>query len=127
MATVSGSIKRVILYGESFDVFADSEPMRKPTSEKEYKQTSGQTSVITMKKLQVIEGINLSISPIQHDALDERATNNESGQLSCVTADGSTYTTQGTITVGDFSLYNGSAEVSLIPDVEFTIAAGPTT
>ena len=114
MAT-AGSIKRLDVFGISYEVVGDAEPTLKPSVEKEAKATSGDPIIDSTKMVPQMEGITVALTLTQHDDLDQAAADNETGPLAMTNADGKTWRGNGQIAVGDYNAKASTAELTLIP------------
>jgi len=121
MSNLTGSIKRVDVFGIAFDVTADAEPNLKPTTEKEKTATSGAPLIKATKMVGMIEAITLSVTPAQQESLDNDASSNKKGSIALTTANGDTYRDEGTIEIADFSLAAGTCDLTLIPEKKFVL------
>lgn len=113
---VSGSIRKVLINGLSFNAAADGNFAKTPKLEKEAVRHSGGNSIKVTFASGNVEGVKLICTPTEFDTLEGFADELESFSMSYEMADGSTYRSTGHIALDNYESEETSVEVTMIPD-----------
>ena len=113
---VSGSIRKVLINGLSFNAAADANFAKTPKLEKEAIPHSGGNMVKVTNASGQVESVKLTCTPIEHDILEGFADDLNSFSMSYEVADGSVYRTTGTIMLDNYESEENSVEITMIPE-----------
>ena len=114
--SVSGSIRKVLINGLSFNAAADGNFAKMPKLEKEAIRHSGGNMVKYTLAAGNVEGAKLICTPVEFDTLEGFADDLDSFSMSYTMADGSVYRTTGKIMLDNYESEEASVEVTMIPD-----------
>jgi hypothetical protein len=114
--SVSGSIRKVLINGLSFNAAADGNFAKTPKISKEAVPHSGGNMVKYTKASGNVEGVKLICTPTEFDTLEGFADDLESFSMSYEMADGSVYRTTGKIGLDNYESEEHSVEITMIPD-----------
>jgi hypothetical protein len=113
--SVSGSIRKVLLNGLSFDAAGDGNFAKTPRLNKEAVPHSGGNGIKITKVSGNVESVKLICSPVEYEALETLADGLGDFSMSYTQADGSVWRTEGTITLDNYETEENSVEVTMIP------------
>jgi len=123
MGEATGTIRKAVIDGVSFDVMADASiTFLRSNYEKEATPTSGDPLIKMTKRNQNIESLDLGCTPSEMETLSDLANNIDSVPLSLELADTSTYKAVGHINFEGYESETGKITVTLIPTSEWTPA-----
>lgn len=111
-----GTLRKVVLDGQTFDVFADVDVTYNPTKYTiEGVATTGRNLMKRTKRVQTIEGLPLATTPAEMVRLKEMADSLPDKTLSLELADGSVFKAMGQINFENYTSADGKSNVQLIP------------
>ncbi len=114
MAT-TGSIRKVLIDGFSFNAAADANFAKTPQIEKEaIRHSGGNATKVTLASGNV-ESMKLICTPVEYSILEGKAEDNSGFSMSYEMADGSVWRTSGAIVLGNFESEEHSVEITMIP------------
>jgi hypothetical protein len=114
---MSGTLKKVVLDGESYDVPADINiTFKRSNKEKEGIATSGKTMIKITLTAPTIESLGFVVTPAELERLNILADRVTSFPISIELADGSVYKTTGQIMMENYESEEGKASCKIIPD-----------
>lgn len=121
MGQNSGTIRKVVIDGITFDVFADAKgSYNRSKYEIEGQATTGKTMYKMTKRVQVIEGVDLACSPNDRETLAAKSESLADVTLAITWADGSTDRGSGRVKFDKWESDTNKATVDLIPNGEWT-------
>jgi hypothetical protein len=112
---VSGSIRKVLINGLSFNAAADANFAKTPKVEKEAVPHSGGNMVKVTKSSGNVESVKLLCSPTEYETLQGFADELSSFSMSYEQANGDVWRTEGTITLDNYENEENSVEITMIP------------
>ena len=121
-----GSIRSVTFDGIPFDVKEDSD-VSIPISnvEKESMPTSGEPLIVLKKRVRKLEGLNLVVTSQENEILKELDERIEPFAVTVTEADGTSWRcAKAQITTGNRTTQEQTAEVSIIPSVDWEVFTG---
>lgn len=113
---VSGSIRKCLINGLSFNAAADANFAKTPKVEKEAVRHSGGNMVKVTLASGNVEGAKMICTPVEYDTLDGFADDLESFSMSYEMADGSVWRTTGQISLDNYESEEHSVEITMIPE-----------
>ena len=113
--SVSGSIRKVLIDGLSFNAAADANFAKTPKLEKEAMPHSGGNMIKHTKATGNVESGKLLCTPTEYETLEAFADRLDSFPMSYEVADGSVWRTSGTILLGNYETEENSVEITMIP------------
>ena len=117
----SGTLRKCVLAGTSFDVFADvNVTFNRAKFETEGQATTGKTVFKMTKRVQTKEGLTLKCNPSEMEYLNELSDSLADITMSVEYADGSVYKATGRINFENWESETLKATVTLIPSGEWT-------
>ena len=121
MGANSGSLKKLVIDGVTYDVSADAKASLNPSQyDIEGQPTSGDTMFKYTKRIQTITGIDCMLSPSQLDSLRAKADSLADLTLAVTLADGSVYRGTGRIKIDKWESDTNKATIDLIPAQPWT-------
>lgn len=115
MSGISGTPRKFLLDGESFDLVSDSDFTKIPSKyEKEALLTSGDPIIKFKKRTQNIEG-EVACNSKKLQSLKEKAESQADITISVTYADGSVDKGKGHISLDTYSAQDGKVKMTLIP------------
>ena len=119
---IVGSIRSMKLASADIPVMSEAEFKVKPKYETEAKATTGAPVISQEKMVEIVEGVQIDASDKStYATLKGYASSGEILSMSFSTASGDVWSSDGTISLGEFSTKTGVAEISLIPAADWTI------
>ena len=115
MAT-SGSIRKVLIDGLSFNAAADGNFAKTPKIEKEAVRHSGGNMIKVTLASGNVESVKLICTPAEFDTLEGKADEQGAFAMSYEMADGSVFRTSGEIMLGNYESEEHSVEITMIPE-----------
>jgi hypothetical protein len=115
MGSVSGSIRKVLLNGLSFNAAADGNFAKTPKLEKEAVPHSGGNMIKHTRASGNVESAKLICTPTEYETLEGLADSLDPFSMSYEMADGSVWRTEGTIMLDNYESEEHSVEVTMIP------------
>lgn len=115
--SISGSIEKLVLDGETFAVHADADVNKLPGAEHDSLPTSGQSVEKKETKSPNIEGVVVAASPKENDSLEALAGSKTPFPMSITWADGITHRGVGGIKHNGWSNQENRSTIDLVPDV----------
>lgn len=112
---VSGSIRKVLLDGLSFNAAADGNFAKTPRLEKEAVVHSGGNMFKHTKMSGNVESGKLICAPAEYVVLEGLADGLSSFPMSYEQADGSVWRTEGTISLDNYETEENSVEITMMP------------
>ena len=113
---VSGSIRKVLIDGLSFNAAADGNFAKTPKVEKEPVRHSGGNMIKVTLASGNVESVKLICSPAEYDILQGKADEQDSFAMSYEMADGSVWRTSGAIMLDNHESEENSVEITMIPE-----------
>lgn len=114
--SVSGSIRKVLLDGLSFNAAGDANVAKTPVVEKEAVPHSGGNMIKRTKASGNVESVKLLCTPTEYETLEGIADGLGSFPMSYEMADGSVWRTSGTVSLDNYESEEHSVEVTMIPE-----------
>lgn len=112
----SGSIRKCLINGLSFNAASDANFAKTPPLEKEAVPHSGGNMIKRTKASGNVEGAKMICTQSEFDTLEGFADDLESFAMSYTLAAGGSYRTTGQISLDNFESEEGSVEITMIPD-----------
>lgn len=111
-----GTLRKAVLQGVTYDVFGDANiTFNRSGFEIEGQATTGDTLMKMTKRVRTIEGLDLSTTPEEMEALKTLSESLADITMSVVLADGSTYKATGRVNFESYESETGKSSVMLIP------------
>ena len=121
MSANVGTIRKAVIDGITFDVFADANlTFNRSKFETEGQATTGKTMMKMTRRVQTIEGLTLATTPAEMETLNSKAEGLADVTLSIELADGSVYKATGRIYFENYESETGKSAVTLIPGGDWT-------
>ena len=114
--SVSGSGRKTLLDGVSYNVAADGNMGRKPTQENEGVVHSGGVSKKVTKTDGAIEGHKLIVTDIEYEQLQALSERVDNFPMSTEKADGTSLKAKGFISLGNHEAEENSCEIMMTPE-----------
>ncbi len=116
MSAVVGSIKKLVIDGTTYDVMQDAKASYNPSEfEVEEQPTTGDTLMAMKRRVPIMEGIDLGLTPKTLESLRAKADSTAEKTLAITFADGSVYRAKGRISIDKWESDTGKCTVKLIP------------
>ena len=112
----SGSIRKSMLAGISFNVAADANPAKTPEITKEAVPHSGGNMIKIVKAHGNVESLTVIVKDSEYATLKELSERLESITMSYEKADGSSWTSQGHINLDNYESEENRCDVTMIPE-----------
>jgi len=112
---VSGSIRKVLIDGLSFNAAADGNFAKTPKLEKEATPHSGGNMIKVTRMSGNVESVKLITTPTEYETLETLADRATSFPMSYEMADGSVWRSDGAISLANFESEEHSVELTMIP------------
>lgn len=112
---VSGSIRKVLIDGRSFNAAADGNFAKTPKLEKEAVPHTGGNMIKHTRASGNVESVKLIATPVEYDVLETLADRLTSFSMSYEMADGSVWRSEGTIMLDNYESEEHSVEITMIP------------
>lgn len=112
---VSGSIRKVLIDGLSFNAASDANFAKTPKVEKEAVPHSGGNMIKVTKASGNVESGKLVCTPSEYETLEGKADEIPFYPMSYEMADGSVWRTEGTIVLDNYESEEHSVEITMIP------------
>jgi hypothetical protein len=113
---VSGSIRKVLIDGLSFNAAADGNFAKTPKLEKEAVRHSGGNAVKVTLASGNVESAKMICSPTEYATLESKADETGSFAMSYELADGSVFRSTGTFAMDNYESEENSVELTMIPE-----------
>lgn len=113
---VSGSIRKVLIDGLSFNAAADGNFAKTPRLEKEAVPHSGGNMIKHTRASGNVESAKLICTPTEFATLESKAEELTTFSMSYEMADGSVWRSTGTIMLDNYESEEHSVELTMIPD-----------
>ena len=121
MGSATGTIRKAVIDGVTYDVFADANiTFNASKFETEGVATSGKTKFKMTRKVRTMESLGLATTPGEMENLKTKAESLADITMSVELADGSVYKAAGRINFDNFESETGKTTVKLIPADEWT-------
>lgn len=121
MGENTGTLRKVVLNGVTYDVYADTNiTFMRSGFEIEGQATTGDTLYKMTKRVRTIEGLGLATTPQKMEALKSLAESLVDVTMAVELADGSTYRATGRINYENYESESGKSTVVLIPKRDWT-------
>lgn len=121
MGNSVGTIRKVVLNGITFDVFADTKiSFNRSGFEIEGQATTGKTLYKMTKRVRTIESLDLATSPSDMESLKELSESLADITMSVELADASIYKSTGRVFFDKYESETGKSSVQLIPAGDWT-------
>lgn len=121
MGNISGTPRKVVINGVTYDVFADTNINLIPSKyEIEGLPTSGVTMYKMTKRVETAESLTLKTNPAEKEELKSVAESLADATLAIELADGSTFKASGKINYESFESEENKSTVQLIPSDGWT-------
>jgi len=114
--SVSGSIRKVLIDGISYNAAADGNFAKTPKLEKEAVPHSGGNMVKVTRASGNVEGAKLICTPAEFATLEGKADELGTYAMSYELADGSVFRSTGTIMLDNYESEEHSVEITMIPE-----------
>ena len=111
----SGSIRKVLIDGLSFNAAADGNFAKTPQIEKDAVRHSGGNMIKNTLASGNVESVKLICTPAEFDTLEGKAAEQGEFAMSYEMADGSVFRTSGEIMLGNYESEEHSVEITMIP------------
>jgi hypothetical protein len=121
--SVSGSIRKVLIDGLSFNAAGDGNFAKTPKLEKEAVPHSGGNSFKHTKMSGQVESGKLICTPTEYDTLEGIADRLTTYPMSYEMADGSVWRTDGQISVDNYESEENSVEITMMPALKWELFA----
>lgn len=120
--SISGTPRKVVINGISYDVFADTNITYAPSkNEREGIPTTGRTIQKMVKRIPTKEGITIAADSAELAQLKKDNESLPSKTLSVEYADGSTYRATGQFNLESWENEENKATIIMIPDQDWTL------
>lgn len=113
--SISGSIRKVLIDGLSFNAAADGNFAKTPKIEKEPVRHSGGNMVKVTLASGNVESVKLICTPAEYNILEGKADEQGEFAMSYQMADGSVFRTSGFIMLGNYESEEHSVELTMTP------------
>lgn len=121
MGEATGTLRKVVLDGVTFDVMSDANiNFKRSKFEKEGQATSGKTLVKMTKRVQNVESVDLGCTPAEMEDIAAKADSIADITMSFQLADGSVYKGKGHVHFDGYESDTGKITLTLIPTGEWT-------
>ena len=121
MGENTGSIRKVVLDGVTFDVFADTNiTFNRTRYNTEGLATSGKTMFKMTRRVPTMESLGIGTVPSEMESLKAKAEGLSDLTMSLELADGSVYKATGRINFENYESETGKSTVQLIPAQDWT-------
>jgi len=116
-----GTLRKVVIDGVTYDVFADCNiSFNRTDFEIEGQATTGKTLFKMKRRIQNIEGLDLATTPAEMETLKSKSDSLADKTLAVTLADGSTYRSTGRVHYDKYESETGKSTVKLIPSGTWT-------
>ena len=116
MGNTTGTIRKAVIDGITFDVFADANiTFNRTAYEIEGQATTGKNMMKMTKRVQTIESLDLAVTPKEMETLKSKSESLADVTLSVELADASVYKATGRVYFESYESETGKATCTLIP------------
>ena len=116
-----GTLRKCVIDGVSYDVFADTNiTFNRSAYEVEGQATTGKTFYKRTKRVRTAESIGLATTPAKMEELASKANSLADKTLAFELADGSNYKATGQINFENYESESGKSTVQFIPSGDWT-------
>lgn len=120
MGNSVGSLRKIVLDGRTYDMYADSKATLKPPYTTEGLATTGVNLMKMIKQVETIEGVELATTPQDMEAIKKLSQSLSDITMSLELADGSVYKGSGRIDFEGYETEMGKSKIKLIPRKSWT-------
>jgi hypothetical protein len=114
--SVSGSVRKVLLNGLSFNAAADANPARQPTQENEGIRHSGGVSKKVTLMPGAVEALKLIVTDTEYEILQGLSEQTTNFPMSYEKANGTVLRANGFINLDNYEAEENSVEITMTPE-----------